>query len=241
MIDTLSIEIGRFIEKRQLLDSKEQQYRELSLYSSLLRHDLKNDLGVILANVDLTRMLVCDSDEATEEIIMSTEAVCTRMMNLLNAFGRASDEMTQDLIQIIKSLATSAMEIHSGLDVRIEVHDNDSSLIIPGSRLLPLVFENLLRNAATHAGEHCKVLIDVMRKGCTVMVRLSDDGPGVSESVRKKLFQKGVSTRGGGLGLYLSKQVVETMNGSIELGESNPGEGAVFNVRLPLIAYGEKV
>jgi signal transduction histidine kinase len=237
MIDTLAIEISRFLGQRYLLDSEERQYRELRLYSSLLRHDLKNDLGVILANVDLTRMLLNDSDDATEEIITSTEAVCSRMMKLLEAFGRPSSEVNQNLVQIIQETIKNAQEIHSGLNVQLCVCNEETSLIIPRSRLLPLVFENLLRNAAVHAGENCLVSFEVQRQNCIALVRVSDNGPGVSDDVRDKLFQKGVSTRGGGLGLYLSKQVVDTLDGSIILAESNPGEGATFEVRLPLVAY----
>ena len=72
------------------------------------------------------------------------------------------------------------------------------------------------------------------RRSGFVIIRISDDGPGVSEVVRATLFQKGVSTRGGGLGLYLSRQVIETMGGSIELVSSKSGEGAVFEIKLPM-------
>ena len=66
------------------------------------------------------------------------------------------------------------------------------------------------------------------------MCSVSDDGPGITSEVRDKLFQRGVSTRGGGLGLYLSREVVMAINGSIELVESSSEKGATFKVLLPL-------
>jgi len=64
---------------------------------------------------------------------------------------------------------------------------------------------------------------------------VADDGPGVAEEVRDNLFHKGVSTRGGGLGLYLSKAIVDALGGSIELVDSEKGAGATFRILLPTV------
>ena len=70
-----------------------------------------------------------------------------------------------------------------------------------------------------------------------VIVRVSDNGSGIPEQVRSTLFERGTSTNGGGLGLYLSKQIMHAYNGTISLGESKPGEGAVFLLTLPPAWY----
>ncbi|MHA1494067.1 MAG: sensor histidine kinase [Candidatus Thorarchaeota archaeon] len=235
IIETLAIELQHFIERRELLKSKEQQHRELSLYTSLLRHDFKNDLGVILANIDLARMLNHNFDDDMKEILNSTEFVCNRMMNVLTALSRSHKEADQNLIEIINKVVQSAQKIHTGITINLVNKLKLESVIIPVSNLLPLVFENLIRNAAVHAGENCIVTIQITKLNGQVAVRISDNGKGIEDSVRGKLFQKGVSTRGEGLGLYLSKQVVETIGGTIELASSEAGEGAVFVVRLPLV------
>ena len=234
MIDTLTTELARFIERRELLESEERQHRELVLYSSLLRHDLKNDLGIILANIDLARLILKDIDQEVEEIMCSTEVVCSRMIELLNSFQRSADTVDQNLYQLIIKVSRNAQEIHNGLNVDIKPQEKSDCFLVPKSNLLPVVFENLLRNAALHAGDSCSVMIELKRRSGFVIIRISDDGPGVSEVVRATLFQKGVSTRGGGLGLYLSRQVIETMGGSIELVSSKSGEGAVFEIKLPM-------
>jgi signal transduction histidine kinase len=64
---------------------------------------------------------------------------------------------------------------------------------------------------------------------------VSDNGPGISPEIREKLFEKGVSTGGSGLGLYLSKKVIEAYGGSIELVDPRTDEeGAVFIVKLAI-------
>ena len=156
------------------------------------------------------------------------------MMDLLHAFSRSDNEIDNCLIEIIKKVSHSAQEIHTGLTINIIKTKDMESLMVQSSNLLPLVFENLLRNAAVHVGEDCIVVIELTKSGSRVLIRISDNGKGVADVIRERLFQKGVSTKGGGLGLYLSKQVVETIGGSIELAPSRAGEGAVFEINLPL-------
>lgn len=240
MIETLVRELVRYIERSELLKSQERQHRELLLYSSLLRHDLKNNLGVILGNVDLARMILSNANNDIEEIIHSTESVCNRMIDLLQAFGRSTDEANQNLYELIKNVSSNAQKIHSGLTIDVNADKKYSSYIIPKSNLLPLVFENLLRNAAFHTNKNCIVKIELKQSDGVAIVRVADDGPGVSSEIQPRLFQKGVSTRGGGLGLYLSRQVIESMQGSIELVESKSGEGAVFEIQIPLAMIKER-
>jgi len=241
MLETLAVELSHFVERRELLQLQQRQHRELELYSSLLRHDIKNDLGVILANVDLARMINRNPDKDYTEIYNSTEFACGRMMDLLNAFSRTNSGIDNCLTKIIKKVSLSAQEIHTGLTINLINNKDTESLMVPSSNLLPLVFENILRNAAIHAGEDCTVIIELTKSENTVRIRISDNGKGIASEVREKLFQKGVSTRGGGLGLYLSKQVVETMGGTIELAPSRDGEGAVFLICLPLVVIANGV
>jgi signal transduction histidine kinase len=235
LIDTVAAELGGFLERKDMARIMRQQYRELELYASLLRHDLKNDVGVILGNVEIAKLTVADRDEVIDELLSTTEAVCSRMMNLLNAVGRASKVPESDLIPMVEKIASLAEEASIGLKVAVTVDEQVRGVQITGSKLLPLVFDNLLRNAATHAGTSPNVQINMTREGDFVSIIVADDGPGVAEEVRDRLFHKGVSTRGGGLGLYLSKAIVDALGGSIELVDSEEGAGATFRVLLPTI------
>jgi len=234
LLDTIAVEVGRFIERKQLEDLKEQQRRELELYASLLRHDLRNDIGIVLGNIDLTRMLIDVDNEEVQESLSSSEAVCNRMMHLLGCFSRPVESIERNVASLLRDSSSQAQESHVGLTVNFSADESARNLLIPGSRLLPMVFENLFRNASVHAGENCTVDVTVSRNGNSAEILVSDNGPGVSKKVQSRLFQKGVSTKGGGLGLYLSKQIVEAMGGSIELVDPKPRMGAVFRILLPL-------
>ena len=66
-----------------------------------------------------------------------------------------------------------------------------------------------------------------------IYVTLSDNGPGISKEIESKLFEKGASTTGGGLGLYLTKKVIEGYGGKIEYLPDKKQSGTTFQIQLP--------
>ncbi len=235
LLDTVGSELSNYLERRLILLLKNQQHRELELYSSLLRHDLRNDVGVIVGNIEIAKMTATERDEIFDQLVNSTEAVCERMMNLLNLFGRAENIIDTNPITMIEKIVKRTEEASPGLNINVESKKEVTGVRIPESKLLPLIFDNLLRNVTTHAGPSPTVTIRISRIDNNLRIIVEDDGPGIAIQVKDKLFHKGVSTRGGGLGLYLSRHVVETMGGSIDLIESKPGMGATFEIIIPII------
>ncbi len=226
--------IRNITERKQNEEQRRQQHSELEVYAALIRHDLRNDVGVILGNVDLAKMIAGENDSEILETLSSTEAVCERMMNLLKAVSRPADSIERNIVALVRSVSSQAQDAHARLTVNVTVDDDAKELTIAGNRLLPMVFENLLRNAAAHSGEKPVVDMIISQEGSNVQVLVSDNGPGVPEEIQGQLFHRGVSTSGGGLGLYLSRAIVNAMNGSIELMDTDPGEGATFRILLPL-------
>ncbi len=236
LIDTIAVELGTYIERTQMERTKKQQHMELELYASLLRHDLRNDLGIVLANIDATRLLSNERSEIIDDLIRSSEAVCERMLKLLTVFGMSSNTVERRIVTLLRQVTQQAQEAHSVLKIRIIVDPDDEELKVPASKLLPLVFDNLLRNAVAHAGDHPIVEIEITRCENNAQIIISDNGPGITLEIKEQLFSKGTSTKkGGGLGLYLSRNVIEAMDGTIDLIESKKGAGATFRILLPMV------
>ncbi|MDF1540078.1 MAG: ATP-binding protein, partial [Candidatus Thorarchaeota archaeon] len=82
------------------------------------------------------------------------------------------------------------------------------------------------------ASGNAEVFIRASRIDNQVEFLVEDNGPGVDPSIKDRLFQAGVSTSGGGLGLYLCKRVVEGYKGSMEYIDGK--RGAAFRIRLPI-------
>ncbi|MCK4484326.1 MAG: ATP-binding protein, partial [Candidatus Thorarchaeota archaeon] len=121
-----------------------------------------------------------------------------------------------------------------GLVCEVIADDTVAGAHTSGSTLLPMVFENLLRNSAEHAGPEAHVNVEITRQNGSVLITISDDGPGIPKDIRSKIFQRGISTKGGGLGLYLTREIIKTCGGTIELMDSGEDQGAVFEIHLPL-------
>jgi signal transduction histidine kinase len=115
----------------------------------------------------------------------------------------------------------------------VAIENSATDTRIRSARLIPMVFDNLFRNAAEFSTDGVHVGISVSQEDDMIQIEIYDDGPGVPDEIKPKLFTKGASTTGGGYGLYLTRKVIEGYGGSIELVD-RPGEaGTSFIVKLP--------
>ncbi|MEM2142975.1 MAG: ATP-binding protein [Candidatus Thorarchaeota archaeon] len=236
LLQVIASEIGRFLEHRWVEQDRLRQQKELEIYNSLLRHDIRNDLGIVMTNIELARATIKEPSTEILDVFGSIEAVCERMMQLLTAFSRSPSERHRSLAQMLRDICTKARAVYPRLSVELEIEPDADTARIPESLLLPMVFENLIRNTVTHAGPDSRIEISLRRSGTKLIVYVSDDGPGIDPSIRGRLFEKGVSTRGGGLGLYLSREVIRAIGGTIEISDDyRPLPGATFKVTVPMI------
>ena len=104
-------------------------------------------------------------------------------------------------------------------------------------RALNQVFLNLLKNAAeSFEGASGAIWVAARAEGSELVVEIRDDGPGVAPEVRDRLFEPFVSTkagRGSGLGLSISRRIVEEHGGRLELSSERGGAGTRVVIRLP--------
>jgi len=119
------------------------------------------------------------------------------------------------------------------IDAKIEA---DAPEVLGNATLLEWVFENLIKNAVDAlAPRGGRIIISHLGpNGKRSVYRVRDTGPGVGSSIRDKIFEIGVTTkeRGWGVGLSLTRRIIEDMHGgSIQL-EDKPG-GASFRIELP--------
>ena len=141
----------------------------------------------------------------------------------------------QDLSQLVARIK-DYMQVRAPKHVRIDCIANETPISIPMSAtLIEWVIENLLRNALdamTHKGV---ILISLQKEDKQVVIDISDTGKGMSKVQAKQIFKPGYSTkkRGWGLGLSLSKRIVEDYHkGKIFVQKSEIGKGTTFEIVL---------
>jgi signal transduction histidine kinase len=141
------------------------------------------------------------------------------------------------LDQLIADLQESAWVVHpeiGGRGVRIEV--TGSLPEFPFSSLgLCRVLSNLVVNAAQASEAGGLVTIALSREGDEAVVKVIDQGHGIPEQVREKIFQPHFTTKGNGngIGLISCKQIIEEAHRGSLTFASTPGQGATFTIRLP--------
>lgn len=227
---TCTLIVRDVTERKQAENDLRTSYRDLELYTSLLRHDIANDLQIILTQTGLLDMkFQGEHSEYTDAIKAASE----RMNRVLTIFGVSEKESEQNLRIMLQNIADQAMRVHPGLVVNIDCSNQAEAIKIGIGRLLPMAFDNLLRNSAMFAGSNPVVDIKIRKSGNSIQIDFTDNGQGIPKHLQNNVFQRGVSTTGGGLGLYLTKRVLEGYGASIELIKSRT-KGAHFRVTYPI-------
>ena len=134
--------------------------------------------------------------------------------------------------------AAMVLEGQSGAGVSIEVRAAEPLPVVVDAQMLRRCVDNLVRNAVQALAEHGgggHVILETRRDDHDAILEVRDDGPGVPESARERVFDPYFTTKseGTGLGLAIVKKIVLEHGGSIACASAAEG-GAVFRIRLPL-------
>jgi len=147
-------------------------------------------------------------------------------------------DVAAELRGVAGTLELSARAKGIGLDVRLGTLP--SSLRLDREALRNAVF-NLLDNAIKYT-DHGHVSLEARAENEKLIIIVSDTGAGLSSDDAERLFQKFVRGEegkrmcadGAGLGLYVSKHLIEDMDGTIQAESEGPGKGSVFRIEIPL-------
>jgi len=149
-------------------------------------------------------------------------------------------EMTEafDLVQVVKT-GVSWVRRSSPKPIEVHVDVPDRLEVIGHAGRIHQVVVNLVGNAldAVSETENPDVRVDLHSEGSRAVLRVSDNGHGISEENMAKIFDPFFTTKGvgegTGLGLWISYDLVRDHDGDLRV-ESTPGEGTVFTMELPL-------
>lgn len=220
--------------KKSVVEEMANQLTGFKNYATALRaqtHEFMNKMHVIMGLIDMKAY--DELKKYTQEITYNRQSevayVVTRLKDItLAGFILGKISRSREL-QIDFSLSDES-EIHSELEVP-SVHD------------LVLIIGNIVENAfdvlKKFQGERI-VNLSILDFDKEIVIVVEDSGPGMSDEVRENLFRRGYSSKGDGhgFGLYLVKQSIDNLDGTITV-ESSLGEGTTFTVRLPIKKDGE--
>ncbi len=223
-----------------LLDRLAASLRREQRFSAELSHELRTPLARVLAETELALRREREPAEYRETLalIKRNAEQLTRTVDALVAAARfeaGSRRGTADAFAVAEDAVAACSELAAerGLALTVEQPANLMRVGVEPD-LAERILQPVLENACRYAER--TVRIDMERNGSTVRYGISDDGPGVGEAERERIFEPGVrgaaaSGDGSGLGLALARRLAASVDGEIEVDSAAPG--GRFLVRLP--------
>jgi len=253
-------EEGALAKAHQALESLQAEMAEEHHLASVGRlaagvaHELNTPLGAVLAMVSSLQRHETDENRAKRlRIVREAVEKCKSIIEKLLVYSREPMETEQgltfsrfvrvdaDLNDVIKSTVDLMNETLGQDGVKVSLDLEDLPHVRINSTQWGHLFNNLLINArdALKSAEiaNPEVEIRTRNEGSSLKVEVSDNGTGIPEENRKKVFQPFFTTkdigRGTGLGLAIASEVVRKHQGTITVG-SGPKGGAQFTIVLPV-------
>lgn len=246
---------------RDMTNALYSRIEAIEMFAADVAHELKNPLTSLRSAVETLPLARNETSRARLlEVIEHDVKRLDRLISDISDASRLDAELQRqdmapvDLRRLLNTLTTVANETRLGHDVAVEVRfegrGSNDSFSVPGhdSRLGQVV-SNLLSNAQSFSTAGGKVRIVCRRVRSEIEIMIDDDGPGIGEDALERIFERFYTDRphqgfgqNSGLGLSISKQIIEAHGGRI-WAENRPGPndadgqptvaGARFVVRLP--------
>lgn len=219
--------------------------RELDQFVYRASHDLKGPLASLMGLFNIARGELEDNP------------VALRYLDLMERSGSRLDNILVDLIEVTQvkqgktefepiipqELVAEVFELlqdKPGYEKMVFEKDIPEGLVlVSDKKLIRSIFQNFIENSAKYRDpqkENPKSSVFVRLEGDFFMIRVSDNGIGIEDHLKDKVFQmffRGTHQAGGsGLGLYIVKQAIEKLGGSLEM-ETEFGKGTTMTARIP--------
>jgi PAS domain S-box-containing protein len=234
------------LESVQEIESELELSRRMAAIGRLtsgVGHEVKNPINAIVVHLELLKNKLGDANAPASrhlEIIDAEIHRLDRVVQTLADFSRPVElELReQDLRPVIADVLALAAEELSTHNVTLVSHLPDWPVVANvDADLLKQAALNVIQNGAQsmQQGGKLEVVLEEDRK--SALLRIADEGPGIPEEIRGKIFDLYFTTKtgGSGIGLSMTYRILQLHHGSIEV-QSKPGRGTEFLMRIPLVA-----
>jgi two-component system, LuxR family, sensor kinase FixL len=220
--------------------------------ASALAHELNQPLSAIANYLrGSRRLLEEDADERAAVLRTAMEKAAEQALRAGQIIRRLRDFVargeSERRVEDVKKLVeeASALALVGAKDRGVHVRfafDPQGEFVLADKVQIQQVLLNLMRNAieSMEETEHRELVISTSANGGMVEINVADTGAGIAAEIHEQLFQPFVTTKrqGMGVGLSISRTIVEAHGGSIASGP-NPGGGTIFSFTLPAVSKDE--
>lgn len=216
-------------------------------FIAILAHELRNPLAPIVSSLELLALeeQSAESKDIIEDISEHTSMIRRLLDDLLDTARLAQRKFTlrKERIRfgdVIDASIASVAGLAQSKDLKLRVRSNCADAVVEADpvRLKQIVI-NILNNACKYTPDGGSIDLTCTVHGEEIRIRVRDSGIGISAEAIKRIFEpfkqlNGEQYGGGlGIGLYLTKQLVEMHGGSVEVESAGVDRGSTFTVSLP--------
>jgi signal transduction histidine kinase len=223
-------------------DITEQKHREqeLELLNRVVRHDIRNDLTVMLGWTEMLADHIDDEGQPYLEHILSSGKHTVELTEIARDYVESvvsDNDLPVEPTPICSILETElSLREDSFPDAEFELSTPRPEVTVTANSMLSSVFKNLLNNAVQHNDKDTPVVeVSCEMENGDVVVRIADNGPGIPDDQKEVIFgkgDKGLDSPGTGIGLYLVHTLVKEYGGDVWVEDNDP-TGSIFVVELP--------
>lgn len=243
-------------EKKHFIDEIVEHDKMKTEFFANISHELRTPLNVILGSMQLIEMYSKDNtySECQEKVIRNISIMkqnCYRLLRLVNnliditkidACAFEIQLKNCDIVNIIEEITLSVSEYvqSKGISLKFDT-DVEEKVIACDEEKIERILLNLLSNAVKFTPKGGSINVNICDRADSLYIMVRDNGIGIPKSKQGDIFKRfcqidNILSRqheGSGIGLNLVKSLVEMHGGEITV-ESEPGEGTVFIINLPL-------
>lgn len=242
------------VQLRDTAQKLAQANRRQRDFLAVLSHELRNPLAPIRNGIGILR-LAGGSEETSEKVIRMMDRQVAHLAKLVDELldmsrvntGRISlSRKPLDLVQALRHAIEVAQSHCAGHRVRLVARLPRDPIVVDGDATrITQIFSNLLHNACKFTPADGHVEVGMHAEGAWAVATIRDTGIGIQPEHLERIFEmfeqleESSDTKSGlGIGLALTKSLVELHGGSIEASSGGANQGSQFEVRLPLAAAG---
>lgn len=246
--DALEAQVGELEQVLERLRSEDSAKNE---FIATLAHELRNPLSPIVSSIELLkRREKVDIGKQAALMEKHTQSLSRLLNDLLDVSRISSQQLTIEKkpLYICSSVAKAIESVEHLMLAKnhiLNVSIHPRPLLIEADPVrLEQIISNLLANAAKYTPQGGVITLSVRREGMDAVLVVQDSGIGIEKPMLSKIFEpflqlkRGTAEGGIGVGLAVTKKLVELHGGSIDVTSEGPGTGSEFTVRIPLPAPG---
>ncbi|MEG9463953.1 sensor histidine kinase [Bacillus amyloliquefaciens] len=254
-IKSLLIQINRLLDHNQKIKGNYNSI-ELSMRKMLsnISHDLKTPLTVILGYIEIINNDKSLTSEKVMSLLKTVNLKTVEVLALINRFfelvkleseDKKLNSSRIDICEVSRKIILDYYEILISKEFEVVIDIPDDSVFVSGDEeAIERVLNNLITNAIQYGSDGKMVGLKIRITDNDVFVEISDKGKGINEMHKDRVFERmytledsrNTNYQGSGLGLTITKRLVEQMEGSISL-NSVPFKETTFSVRLRRIKF----